>query len=470
LKRFYLILFLFLLGIQFVGFSQSESYKICEIIIEGNHKTKSIIIIREANFKVNDSISLQRLKVDLEKLNQNLLKTSLFNFVNTDFSIDGKCVKVKISVEERWYYWAYPILENADRNLSSFFYYKDYSRINYGLAFDWYNFRGMGEMLKFKFRFGFKEQYSIAYSIPGIGQNRTSGFWTSFDYFRQKRVIGNIQNNKPVFVENADNYIWRNLKLEIGYSLRPQINYKFKTRLIYNSVNYRSYPIDVQNIVVLFDKRIDYINPEIKFEFDNRNSNVYPTRGTLISADCGLNSSFSDLQQTYFSLNSNMQFNTNIIDDFMFYRGDLKINQIFNSNKVNIPFYRKLDFSSNFIIRGFEYYYLISPFFCGLQQTLSFKISDFKIHNISKRLPDEFAKTYTKIYLNCFADMAYTSSFVDLAANSNPMNEKLLYSYGMGICLETYYDRLFEIRAAYNGYFGKIAIFVDYKTPINKFF
>ena len=59
--------------------------------------------------------------MDLEKLNQNLLKTSLFNFVNTDFSIDGKCVKVKISVEERWYYWAYPILENADRNLSSFF-------------------------------------------------------------------------------------------------------------------------------------------------------------------------------------------------------------------------------------------------------------------------------------------------------------------------------------------------------------
>ncbi len=133
-------------------------------------------------------------------------------------------------------------------------------------------------------------------------------------------------------------------------------------------------------------------------------------------------------------------------------------------------FDRKLDFFSDFTVRGYEYYYFPGNFLSCVGNTFSFKVSDVKLHSLPGFLPDEFSKTYSIIYFDVFTDIAYVNSYANLQGLYNPLNENFLYSIGVGLTLETYYDRLFQIHMVYNGYFSKFGIFAEYKTPIYKTF
>ena len=97
-------------------------------------------------------------------------------------------------------------------------------------------------------------------------------------------------------------------------------------------------------------------------------------------------------------------------------------------------------------------------------------LSDFKIHRLPKFLPDEFNKTYSRLYLDLFVDLIYTDAFANDLYFYDDMNGKIRESYGAGISLETYYDRLLQIYVAYVPYFNKTGIFVNYQTPIVKLY
>ena len=89
------------------------------IVFIGNKVTKSAIIMRELLFAINDTLS----KIDLDKKviksRENLLNTSLFNFVRIDtLAIEKNKLDVYITVSERWYTLPLPILEVADPNLT----------------------------------------------------------------------------------------------------------------------------------------------------------------------------------------------------------------------------------------------------------------------------------------------------------------------------------------------------------------
>ena len=59
--------------------------KINNIIIKGNKKTKSNIILRELNFKKNDSISFSDFQSVIEEDKRKLINTDLFNEVQIKF-------------------------------------------------------------------------------------------------------------------------------------------------------------------------------------------------------------------------------------------------------------------------------------------------------------------------------------------------------------------------------------------------
>lgn len=465
----FILLMFFLLNCVFVSNSQNDTIIIKEIHIIGNTKTNSSVIYRELPFKKNENVD----KNDIEKIiiqaKNNLLNTSLFNFVDIFYLINGNEISISIKLEERWYYLGYPILEYADRSLSSFLYYRDFLKINYGFAFDWHNFRGQNELLRFKIRLGYKEQYSISYHKKGFGQRKVYGMWYISEFFRQKKSINAILENKPIYAENREKYIKENINLGLGITYRPKINYKLNLGVIYQHSTYKDSTYFILNFPSSNTVNTKYISPKIRFEFDARNSIVYPTDGFFFSLGVASYYGVNNFSEKFYTISSKLDYNKALFRNFIFYRIESSYNKFFNSN-ANILFDKKLDFCSTYMIRGYEYYYFLSSQFINFQNTISFKVSDFKIHQLPECLPKEFSKTFTKLYLDLFFDFAYTNKSKSFYEVTNPMNDMLLWSCGVGVSLETYYDRLIQIHAVYNAYFDKIGIFVEWKAPLYKLY
>lgn len=100
----------------------SSKYIIKEIITDGNKITKRSIILRELTFSTGDTLAGTILEEKIEKSRENLLNTTLFNFVTfRTVPFDENNIYVIITLDERWYIWPNPIFEHADRNLSAFF-------------------------------------------------------------------------------------------------------------------------------------------------------------------------------------------------------------------------------------------------------------------------------------------------------------------------------------------------------------
>ncbi|MDZ7741955.1 MAG: POTRA domain-containing protein [Bacteroidota bacterium] len=129
--------------------SLDQSFIINKITLHGNKVTKNFIIYREMEFGAGDSIRGNELNTKLRKTRENLLNTSLFNFVTIRLdTVDiNHYVKLDVNIElvERWYIWPFPIFEFADRNFNAWLKTKDFSKVNYGGYLVWDNFRGRKE-------------------------------------------------------------------------------------------------------------------------------------------------------------------------------------------------------------------------------------------------------------------------------------------------------------------------------------
>ena len=158
---------------------------ISEIIISGNKITKDDIIKRELLFRIDSTYSIIELENKIKLSQQNLKNLNLFNFIEIEKE-KNNLTTIYIKLVERWYVWPYPIFELADRNFNSWVDKRDFNRVNYGLFFNWENFRGKNQLLRIKSRFGFKEHYQIMYDIPYVNDKK---FWhkkTNIEYFRRK--------------------------------------------------------------------------------------------------------------------------------------------------------------------------------------------------------------------------------------------------------------------------------------------
>ena len=131
------------------------------------------------------------MQTKIEESTNNLRNLELFNFVVISKTKQSNSVNIRIDITEKWYFWPYPIFEISDRNFNTWWNefsannYSDFSRLNYGIFFNWENFRGRNELLQFKIRRGFKEHYLFSYQIPYFNKNKTIGLNTNVQLFRR---------------------------------------------------------------------------------------------------------------------------------------------------------------------------------------------------------------------------------------------------------------------------------------------
>lgn len=426
------------------------------IQIQGNKKTKSFIIERELSFKRGDTLWLPFLTKVFENSTNNLLKTSLFNFVSIDTlnTISNK-TDILIQVTERWYLWPIPVFEQASRNVNTWIYEKDYKKVNYGFFIAQANFRGRDELLRAIIRRGFREQYGFAYTIPHLFRNPYWGIEVKALYYRQKQVAYKTENNKPLYAFGSD-YLYSNSNYTLLISYRPQLYTWHQFSVAYSSHSIQD-SLYMLNRNFIFDSLTHMEYPTINYSFlwDKTNSVSYPLKGFLFNTELNYDGLFNKTIHIPSILFKTAYF-YNPFSRFYFAHGIS-----YSYSNIKHPSYilsKAFGYSTS--PRGMELYVIDGKGYVLSSNSIRFQLIKPQVKNIYKLKNERFAKIHYAFYLSLNGDAGYVF---------NDYHEKLtnrwLYGYGIGLDFVTYYDIALRTELSFNN-LGQKGIFFHFSTFI----
>lgn len=437
---------------------QPGYYIIAGIEITGNKVTKNKIILRELTFSMNDTIDAADLQYQIVRSSDNLLKTSLFNYVYFDTITDGELLEIFIQLEERWYTWPEIHINHADRNFSAWWQSKDFSRINYGLGLSQYNFRGRKEKISVKGITGFTTQLSLAYdniyldkeqehilSLEAFYENQTK-----LDYITRENVPQMFSDNHKIY--RKQNYI-------VKYTFRQRL-YNIH-RFIVSYVKYQVSDTIVQlnpGFLGSGKTQSDFMTLIYHFESDHTDLKYYPLTGTLFNVQVSysgmLNSGFNkaELRAGFYSFHRLLP--------GIYGNAGIKL-QI--GNKTRIPYVLVMGLGYDDFLRGYEKYVIDGYNFILFKSSVKYELLPFRIFKLNFIPLRQFNKIHVSSYLNLFFDAGYVHDYyTDYKIYKNNLVNKPLYSGGIGIDLVTYYDKMLRIDLAANN-IGDIGISVSFE-------
>ncbi|MEN0002849.1 MAG: BamA/TamA family outer membrane protein [Bacteroidota bacterium] len=436
--------------------AQPKSIIVDKITIKGNDKTRAPIILRELQFQKGDTIPFIQLEQILEESRQLVMNTGLFNKAHFSFlEWNGMSSKVHLLLEvvEAWYIFPVPIFELADRNFNVWWVEQNRSldRINFGLEFTHLNITGRRDKLKLNAKYGYTRNYGFAYSLPYINKKQTLGLSIDVNFARNREVNYMTLDNKQAFFQNEETeaFLFKRFRSITGLFYRPGLRAQHEFYLSYRQNSISGEVAEQLNPdFFLGGKTLQrFFSFQYHYTYDMRDIRPYPMTGYYINfllEKDGLGI-FSDrdgltLLGTYakyhtlssrWSMASEAQGKLSII----------RSRQPYNDN-------RALGFS-RYVMRGFEYYIVDGLDMGTIKSTLRYKLFEREL-NFGRVMPIKAFKAMPfKIFLTLNGDVGYVNG--PYVREENFLNNKLLYSGGVGINFVLYYDKVIQINYSLNG-------------------
>ena len=435
-----------------------------DIFITGNKITKRYIILRELDFKLNDTIKISELEEKFIKSKEHLLNTSLFNFVTIDATgLKENMANIKIDVKERWYTWPVPIFELADRNFNQWWETKDFERVNYGFFLNRDNFRGRKEHIALLARFGYSELYGFTYNIPYINKKQNSGIGFSFTYSRNHEINYSSGNNKQLFFKDEEHYVREEMSAKLNYTHREGVYdfYTIEGRYFKGKVG--DTVLKLTNDYFTENKNtMEYLAFDFYFRSDHRDSKAYPLEGNFFDFDIVkigtgiLPKENIDMIYASFIMKKFQKF-----CDRLYFATSLRGKC---SSQAKQPYYtqRGLGYGRDYI-RSYEYYVVDGQNYGLIKTNLKFEIVKPKVQSVRAVPIEKFNTFHYALYANLFFDCGYVNDRVYSA--KNPLSNEFLYGYGIGIDFVTYYDTVIRLEYSFNKNLEN-GFFLHFATPI----
>ena len=453
------IIFLFL----FLSQVAQAQITVSTIVLSGNTKTQNDIIIRELSFEKKVSYATGDLDKRIEKSKENLINLKLFNFVTINKTENKDSTEITIDVIEKWYIWPFPVFEISERNFNTWWKefaannYSDFSRLNYGVEFNWQNFRGRNELLKLKIRKGFKEHYLLGYEVPYFNKNKTIGINTNLQFFRRKKTHFSTEENKLNYFESDTfNSIDYDLNTEIIYRKNLQQKHKLKFTYLQSTItdsiailnpNYLGNSLSNTSIYSL-----SYI-----FEYENRDYINYPLHGFALSFGA----------KKYLSEKANVkhfEFATKL-DKYIEPYNRFYIGSSFKakySTEGKQPYFIQKALGYEHYVRGYEYYVVDGQSYWLSKTAAKYALIEKTTFDIPYVKMKQFNKSHYSLYLGIFSDIGYVIDNQNQEQNS--INNSLLWGKGIALDYVTYYDKLLRIEYSINA-LGEKGVFLHFSSP-----
>lgn len=427
---------------------------IASIKVQGNSITKTSIILRELTFKTGDTIPSSAWAETSMRSKNNILNTSLFNFVDFDTtSHPGGGTDLTITVVERWYLFPIPILQLEERNFNIWWDqdHRSLSKTDYGVFLSDNNTRGRKEILKIKLQFGYTQQWGLSYDIPYITKNQNVGLQFNFTSSQNKEIAYTSIGNVLTFLNTP------NAVLQQQYTSAIDLTYRQKLYDIhYLELNFSACYI---NDTVL-KRTTDYLpfnlthtaflGAKYYFRRDLRDRAPYPLEGyyfdfSINDFGMGINLPQQQAFNLFYVQSSIHKYWT--ITNKLFYSTEAEVK--ISSNGVQ-PYYlqRALGYGNDFV-RGYENYVIDGNNYTLIKNEVKYQLINIPTQQLPLFGIKQFDKAYFALYLTAFSDWGYVG-----AANPNVQNNFLanipLWGNGFGIDLVAYYDIVVRFEYSFN--------------------
>ena len=461
----YFLSFLLFFSLVLSISAQSNYVIIDTIIVEGNKRTKTSIILRELNFKIGDTLLVDLVKDTIEQNKQWLMGTGLFNEVNfslSDFS--NNRIKILLTVKETFFLIPQLSITPGDRNFNVWWttYNRDLSRLNYSLTLNYRNLTGRNDPIKTQIQLGFENKYQLNYKLPFFNESKTLGLEYDIFYANSKNWGFTTVGNELIFENDSDRVVIQRFRTSLGINYRPKTFTKHQLDLAYFSNNI-SETIATRYPDFFLDGRIrqQYFALTYTLTNDKRDYRPYPTKGNYFEGKLkkeGLGI-FDDLDAFYVSV-LYAQYHTLAPrwSTELAFKGRYALQR-----NQQIPYFNSqaLGYRPDFI-RGYEFY-VIDGLDYGLGQfSLRYELVN-KVLHLGDWMIRPLRFFPIRIYPKVFTDQGYVNNpyygeFQNTFANS------WLWSAGFGLDFVLYNDFIMQTEYTWNK-LGENDFYLNFKLP-----
>jgi outer membrane protein assembly factor BamA len=438
--------------------SSENIFTVREISISGNKKTKESVILRELPFKSGDTYQLSELVKKFEVSRKQLMNTALFHEVVVALkSFVGNNVDILIQVRERWYLFPIPYFKLVDRNINQWLVeqHARLNRINYGVKVLYNNTTGRNDKLNIYLINGYTKQVSFSYDRPYIDKTMKWGLNTGLAIGKNREVNYNTINNKQVFFKDTNNFIRTFFKAfgEVTYRRAIKTRHRFGISYTVESMS--------DTIVALNpfyfkngSRRISFPEFYYLMSYFDVDYNPYPLKGytaELYFAKRGINNKLNVWQMSAkgsasWEIANKTYFGARVA-------GAIKV-------PFRQPYFnQRLLGYSDFFMQGYEYYVVDGVAGGYAKALVSREILDFSFH--VKRKKDEIPyRVPFRVYAKTFVNAGY---MYHPDPGLNTLNNRMLYSWGVGLDVITHYDFTFKVEWSFN-LLGQNGIYLHRKS------
>jgi outer membrane protein assembly factor BamA len=453
-KKIYFPLFVFLFiqiaNAQTVAIDTAGTIVMGDMLVEGNHRTRAGIILREMAIKTGDTLSAALLAETLEIDRRKIVNTNLFITVDLipKSNPDSIRTDIRIVVKERWYLIIVPVFQLADRNFNEWWYERkrDLSRTTYGVYMSYGNVTGRADKLRLLAEFGFIPKFEVAYTLPYIDKAQKTGITLGSSYSINKTTAFRTWRDKLQYFNSED------INRERFYSYvsisRRNKYYTFHTADLRWSYSKISDTIAALNPNYLLKGRTiqRYFQLTYSFSYDKRDNVQYALRGQTLGlqiSKIGLLPT-DDVNMTYFygsyrkyiPISKRWYFNTGV-------RGRVSLPK-------RQPYLQTIGLGyRNDLVRGYELYVVDGQDYALLKNELKYKLFSFQKH-FSFIPIKQFNTLPLAAYLNTFADAGYVKNSYPELSNTR-LGNSMLYGAGAGLDIVTFYNILARFNLTLNG-------------------
>ncbi|MFN3917211.1 MAG: hypothetical protein ACK4K0_05670 [Flavobacteriales bacterium] len=421
---------------------------VLNIHLSGNNITKSFVFYQEITLKAGNSYTIEEFDKELIISRNNLLNSSLFNFVKiTPLQVDELNYDIIIEVQERWYMWPLPIISTADPNANLWWETKDPSRLNYGVLLSHNNLRGVRENLSALVQFGYSNQFELAYRIPYLISRKNIGAGIAAGYLQNYEIVTGTENNERIFFFSKEGNSRQIMYSSAYFEKRiiPQHIHKFGGEITQITISDSAFSAS-ENYLGNNLKSIRFASIIYIFRFDKRDNIHYPLQGFFTKIQ---------LEQHGLGVFSNDNLNVQNIsaevkcfhpfNDKFYWGGMIKAKQ---TSYSNLPYFFQRGLGYEDFVSGYEYYILDGQAF-GLGKTnFKYRLIAAKQRNLPLIENRKFKRYFYAVYINTFADAGFVKNRA--TQNENNLTNQFLLGSGIGLDFVTYYDKVFRFEFAVN--------------------
>ena len=367
--------------------------------------------------------------------NQNrIYNTNLFNSVKLSLiNESANETDIKVTLDERWYLYPFPIFKLIDRNFNDWWVNRDrdLSRVNYGLRLTQFNFRGRRELLRVVLQSGFTSAVNVEYSIPNIDKKQNQGIFFDLGYFEAKNVAYTTVENIPKFTSNIEEDLRRVFLNAVGHRYRSSF-YTFHSTVLGH--------FHIQIADTLAQLNPNYLGDERtlqrhfyfghSFRYDKRDNVNYSTEGTRLSVGIfkhGLGAHNDGVNYwrvrfkgaRYWDLKNNW-----------YAASDVSILSTFPQRRDYFNYYKIGIIPET--LRGYDLTVVEGSSYAIQRNELKYKALG-RNYDISSFMPVRQFQTFPlNIFVKVFFDQGYAQGFPDFSG-SEPLANRYLYSFGTGV-------------------------------------